>query len=84
MQPITSTKEEIVRVNDPVDQLVNLLLGISTASEIDAEKITNASRACLTSVLNILPAVDFIETAFPLIASSDANVYRSYLRSSGS
>lgn len=34
----------------------------------------NASRACLTSVLNVLPAVDFIETAFLLITLKDIKV----------
>jgi hypothetical protein len=68
MQPITSS--------NCISELVTLLLGLSSVDDpqLELEKITAASRVCLTSLLNVLPVGDFVSSILVLVEASDEKV----------
>ena len=67
MSPITVPQQ-----HNRISDLISLLLNIP--AELDAEKITIASRGCLTSALNVLPAPEFVSSVLVLIGAADVKV----------
>jgi hypothetical protein len=77
MQAIVSSR------GDCISDLVSLLLQFSSLdhdSQHEMEKISAASRVCLTSLLGILPAVDFVSSVSALVDSSDVKVSSALLQ----